>query len=251
MIGATQDNPMWKQKWLCLHNAHRIVCVSKRTWLDLFKAYDDIDESTVTWSHLGVSKTFRRKSGEDVQSLKNHLGIGNYFLMVGARGGYKNTELIIEALNLLDDPVTILATGWFPMEEHYKVPERHSIRTVKMADEQMAIAYSGALALLHPSYYEGFGMAQAEAISCGCPVITLDTGTASEVLGTAGHYLRQNSPQCLAQAMQGYLERAPDVRKKRMHPWRDWSHFANHLYNEILLTAVDAAWSETRYGKVE
>ena len=46
--------------------------------------------------------------------------------------------------------------------------------------------YSGASALLHPSFCEGFGNPVAEAMACGCPVITSNLSAMPEVTGGAG-----------------------------------------------------------------
>ncbi|MEP0391859.1 MAG: glycosyltransferase family 1 protein [Erythrobacter sp.] len=45
--------------------------------------------------------------------------------------------------------------------------------------------YSGAQALLHPSFCEGFGNPVAEAMACGCPVVTSNLSAMPEVTGEA------------------------------------------------------------------
>jgi hypothetical protein len=50
-------------------------------------------------------------------------------------------------------------------------------------------AYSGALALVQTSKYEGFGLPLLEAIACGCPVITSANSSIPEVLGQAALYV--------------------------------------------------------------
>ena len=41
---------------------------------------------------------------------------------------------------------------------------------------------------LHPSYYEGFGLAAAEALASGCTIITCDVGEVKEVLSDGAKY---------------------------------------------------------------
>ena len=43
--------------------------------------------------------------------------------------------------------------------------------------------YNGALALLFPSRFEGFGWPAIEAQACGCPVLCSDAGSLGEVVG--------------------------------------------------------------------
>jgi len=54
---------------------------------------------------------------------------------------------------------------------------------------------------LQPSLYEGFGLAIAEAMSCGASVISSDVGAVNEVVGEAGILLKQTNPQAIANAI--------------------------------------------------
>jgi glycosyltransferase involved in cell wall biosynthesis len=51
--------------------------------------------------------------------------------------------------------------------------------------EDLVALYSGALAFVYPSIYEGFGMPVLEAMACGCPVVTADRSSLPEVTGNA------------------------------------------------------------------
>lgn len=54
---------------------------------------------------------------------------------------------------------------------------------------------------LQPSRYEGFGLAIAEAMSCGCNIITSDTGEVSNVVGETGIVLNETNANTIAEAM--------------------------------------------------
>ncbi|MBN2472954.1 MAG: glycosyltransferase family 4 protein, partial [Anaerolineae bacterium] len=60
------------------------------------------------------------------------------------------------------------------------------IETGYVADEDVAALYSGALALVFPSLYEGFGFPVLEAMRCGTPVIAGNTSSLPELVGEAG-----------------------------------------------------------------
>jgi glycosyltransferase involved in cell wall biosynthesis len=53
--------------------------------------------------------------------------------------------------------------------------------------------YSLASVLLFSSHAEGFGWPIAEALACGCPVITTDEAPMTEVGGSHAHYLPRGS----------------------------------------------------------
>ena len=65
----------------------------------------------------------------------------------------------------------------------------------------MKVAYSGAVALVYPSLYEGFGMPVAEALACGCPVITCANASIPEVAGEAAIYVDANDVDGLTDAL--------------------------------------------------
>ena len=49
----------------------------------------------------------------------------------------------------------------------------------------MPILYRGAIAMVFPSLYEGFGSPPLEAMACGCPVASSTSGSLAEILGDA------------------------------------------------------------------
>lgn len=52
-----------------------------------------------------------------------------------------------------------------------------------VSEEQLPKFYCGAIALLFPSLYEGFGLPVIEAMACGIPVLTSTTTSLPEVAG--------------------------------------------------------------------
>jgi glycosyltransferase involved in cell wall biosynthesis len=72
--------------------------------------------------------------------------------------------------------------------------ERHRLRNdvhfrSDVASEQLVRAYQGATMLVFPSIAEGFGWPIAEAMACGCPVITTGVPPMTEVGGDLAHYI--------------------------------------------------------------
>lgn len=67
--------------------------------------------------------------------------------------------------------------------------------------------YRGALALVYPSLWEGFGLPLLEAMACGTPVVTSYGSGTQEVAGDAAYLVDPTSTEDLQQALQAIVER--------------------------------------------
>jgi glycosyltransferase involved in cell wall biosynthesis len=102
--------------------------------------------------------------------------------------------------------------------------------------------YSAAAVLLHPSLAEGFGNPLAEAMACGCPVVTSDRSAMPEVTGGAALLADPDDPRAIAAMLRRVVEDravAADLRKRglRRAAMLDWRNFAAAnlaLYRQVL-----------------
>ncbi|HAT1628550.1 TPA: glycosyltransferase family 4 protein, partial [Klebsiella oxytoca] len=141
-----------------------------------------VDSSKVIVVGNGVSKEFSYNASRYS---------GKYFLVVGNRKKHKNEILALEAFfhaNLPDD-VNILFTG-NESEDLVKAVNRLGLTKKvkflgKLDNNSLASLYKGAIALLFPSLYEGFGLPVIESMACGTPVITSNSTSLPEVSGDA------------------------------------------------------------------
>ena len=78
-------------------------------------------------------------------------------------------------------------------------------------DDELANLYAGALGLVYPSRYEGFGMPPLEAMTLGCPVITCREASIPEVCGEAAYYVTPADERSLTTALTT-IERDPAMR---------------------------------------
>ena len=73
-------------------------------------------------------------------------------------------------------------------------------------EEELPIAYAGALAYVIPSLSEGFGLPPLEAMSCGTPVLSSNISAMPEILGDAALYFDPYNVNDMAKAMKKIVE---------------------------------------------
>ena len=123
-------------------------------------------------------------------SIIERLGLAGrkYFLGVGI-GKNKNLEAQVAAFHKagLTDTLLVLTGLRYPRVSGS--PENLHWDGVRNAgyvtDAELRALYEHALALVFPSYYEGFGLPPVEAMTCGCPVIISTQPALLEMCGDA------------------------------------------------------------------
>ncbi|MAS36801.1 MAG: glycosyl transferase family 1 [Anaerolineaceae bacterium] len=129
----------------------------------------------------------------DIAALRDKYALPErYFLFLGTLQPRKNIAVIVQAYqrwrsaNPDDNAQLVLAggKGWLYDDAWAEgLPGVHLPGYIDDADK--GALYAGALALLFPSLYEGFGFPVLEAMHCGTPVITSSTSSLPELAGDA------------------------------------------------------------------
>jgi glycosyltransferase involved in cell wall biosynthesis len=164
---------------------------------------------------LGVEPLFRPQSpAETLPVLSRHaLKHGQYLLAVGTLEPRKNLQVALQAFMQLPPalrkqyPLVLVGmTGWHTstletqMAPLIRSGELRQLGYVSRTD--LATVIAGALTLIYPSFYEGFGLPPLEAMACGVPVIASDASSIPEVVGDTGLLVNPHDSHGLAEAME-------------------------------------------------
>lgn len=249
----------WTEKSAAISYALSYICISHNTERDLRTLYPEIPDERSVVAYCGVDpELFHLRPDADVASFCARYELDRpYFLFVGSRvqhGGYKNSNLFFEALSRMEGAqFDVFCAGGEPEIEPEilaTLPPGVRCQRVHLTDDELAHAYGGALALVYPSLYEGFGMPVIEAMASGCPVITTHNGSLAEAAGDAALLISGTSVAEMQVALTRMQDpdlqrslRAKGLVQAQRFRWQDMAH--------VLADRLLALEEEVRSGGYE
>jgi glycosyltransferase involved in cell wall biosynthesis len=193
--------------------ASRLIAVSQSTADDLKRFYG-VPGGRVTVVHSGLDPRFRPQSPDRVVDITGRLHLDQpYYLYVGRNHPRKNLPLLRRAFLAarrrgLDALLVLAGPGHDPAAARDGIVVVHYV-----PPDDLPALYAGAIAMVLPSRFEGFGFPALEAMRCGTAVIASNAGALPEIVGSAGVLLSRDDPGAWSQAM---LELAhdPDLQRR-------------------------------------
>jgi glycosyltransferase involved in cell wall biosynthesis len=212
---AYSASARWYLEWTTRHaarHATRLIAVSKSTADDLQRFYG-VPGGRIAVIHSGVDPRMRPQPASLVSAVTERLGLEQpYVLYVGRNHPRKNLPMLRRAYldaraRGLQASLVLAGPGHDPAQAGQGVV----VLPYVGADDLPAL-YAGALALVIPSRFEGFGFPALEAMRCGTAVIASTAGALPEIVGSAGVLLSPDDAGAWSQAM---LELATDPELQR------------------------------------
>jgi len=185
--------------------AKRIIAVSQNTKKDLLELYEgQIPEDRVDVIYHGIKPLDRDSLKDITMDLPDE-----YFLFVGKRFGYKNFNRLLESIKIFCEKhpkVHLVCAGGGPLKpEEQKLISSMNLESriihVFPSDPELHYLYKYALALVYPSFYEGFGLPILEAFMNDCPVLLSEASCFPEIAGSAGVYFDPHNTDEMADRM--------------------------------------------------
>jgi glycosyltransferase involved in cell wall biosynthesis len=185
---------------LSVARADAVVCVSRFTQRQVEQTYGRRDSIIIfdgidTDVFVPTAGMARRDDGLPPSDARMRL------LFVGNRTRRKGFDLLPQIMDRLPADYTLFYTGGFQgQDEGPPHPRMVAIGSPDRAG--LVAAYQSCDILLFPSRLEGFGIAPAEALACGRPVVTTNASALPEVVdeGLSGFLVARND-------VDGYADR--------------------------------------------
>jgi len=244
-----------------------VICMSEATRTDLLEHKADLDPAKIRVVYSAASDNFYPcKEAAAIQSVREKYGIpvdARYFLSVCTLEPRKNIDHLIRSYvrlvleEQLGDLYLVLTgtQGWqfdkiFEEVDNAADVRERIVLTGFVPDEDLAPLYSGALAFVYPSLYEGFGLPPLEAMQCGTPVITSNTSSLPEVVADVGILIDpvDGDALCLAMlnmyrdtAMAQELSRK-SLARARLFSWDKCVNETIAVYRQALQQVPQRRW---------
>lgn len=128
-----------------------------------------------------------------------------YFLLVGRLTPTKNFDQAIRVCEKMKIPLIVVGTG-HDRRRLQALAQGYTTFVGRISREKLREYYRGARALVQPGP-EDFGMASAEALACGTPVIAYNYGGVREIVQpyTTGFLYHEPHEEALAEAIRQSL----------------------------------------------
>ena len=199
---------------------------------------------------------------KEVVRQKYHLP-RDYFLYVGSIIERKNLLNICKALKQLQGrlsiPLVVIGggRGYKEKVQQYLAANGLQQQVIFLNDtpaaksdpafqkpETFAAIYQMAVAMIYPSYFEGFGIPVLEALWSRLPVITSNVSCMPETGGAAAYYVNPDNPEEMAAGMLA-IYNDPALRTKMITD--GWAH-AQHFTLEKCAASVMNVYQKLIHG---
>jgi len=246
---------VWRQRLLLPRSIRRAarVLTGSVYWRDAIMEAFGVPPDRIGVTYPGVSDDFHRVGGKELTDvLARHEIVGPYLVCVGNIQPRKNLRGVLDALALLkrDEgiPHRLVIVGraaWLYKDVFTRVHELGLEDDVRFTSyvpyADLPALYSGADALVYPSFFEGFGSPPVEAMACGTPVVVSTRPAFPEILGDAAVMVEPAEPEDIARGIRQIL-RDPAFRdgliargyeRARRYRWEETARQTLAVFGEV------------------
>ncbi|MDP4263115.1 MAG: glycosyltransferase family 1 protein [Bacteroidota bacterium] len=250
-----------KFRYACQH-ADKVIAISEQTRKDIIEFYK-IREDKIVVCYQSCNPAFGKEiSEEEKKKIKTKYGLpGQFFLYVGSVIERKNLLGICKAIFLLRNEINIplVAIGeggkYKQQVKDYikqngleqkiiflsEEPSAKSSEAFQSAIDFPAI-YQSAIAMIYPSFFEGFGIPVLEALWSRLPVITSNVSCLPEAGGEGAYYVNPNSAEEIAEGMRSIYTDKDAVKMMKEKGWQHAQNFTQQKCADSVMNVYKMVW---------
>lgn len=209
-----------KFKYACDH-ADKVIAISEQTKEDVMEFYKT-PENKITVCYQSCNPAFGETVSEKTKQLvKEKYSLPDqYFIYVGSIIERKNLLNICKAIYLLRNelkiPLVVIGEGTKYKQQVKDFIKQNGLdgQIIFLSENPLAkvsssflkaedfpAIYQSAIAMIYPSFFEGFGIPVLEALCSRLPVITSNVSCLPEAGGDGAYYVDPNSAEDIAEGM--------------------------------------------------
>lgn len=233
-----------KFKYACEH-ADKVIAISQQTRSDIMKFYE-IPEEKITVCYQSCNPAFGKVvSDKAKQQVKEKYALPDeFFLYVGSIIERKNLLGICKAMYLLRNdlaiPLIVIGDGTKYKQQVKDFIRQHDLddRVIFLSENPLAkvassflraedfpAIYQMAVAMIYPSFFEGFGIPVLESLWSNLPVITSNVSSLPEAGGPGAYYVNPNSAEEIAGGMKRIYDDKSFAGELKSKGWQHAQHF--------------------------
>lgn len=203
----------WPRNFRKLRRSDGLIAISNATRDDAVRVLG-IDPGRVKVIYPGIDHDLfsaaRSGATDAIERVRLRYGIRcEFFIYVGDTDWRKNLPRLLTAFSGMPEEALLVIAGKRAQTDPRLAGqigalhlEGRMVLPGFVPDEDLAPLYGSAVAMIYPSLYEGFGFPVAEAMACGCPVITSAVSSLPEVAGGAALLIDPASVEDIREKMQ-------------------------------------------------
>jgi glycosyltransferase involved in cell wall biosynthesis len=250
-----------KFKYACDH-ADKIIAISRQTKHDIIDFYG-IPREKITVCYQSCNPAFGKPvSEEEKLKIKKKYDLpGRFFLYVGSVIERKNLLNICKAMFLLRNetniPLVVIGDGkkYKELVKDYIRQNGLDNRIIFLSENPLArvsssflkaedfpAIYQSAIAMIYPSFFEGFGIPVLEALWSRLPVITSNVSCLPEAGGDGAYYADPGSAEEIAEGMKRIYADQPLADELKERGWQHAQHFTQQKCAEAVMKVYKSLW---------
>jgi glycosyltransferase involved in cell wall biosynthesis len=221
---------------------HNSLIVPSNYWRNYIIHHYHLAGSKITTTYEAVDPNFQIKT--NLTAIKPE----NYILYTGNLYPHKNIIIILKALKHLPSlKLKIISARDVFYDRIKKIVAKMNLENQVeflgyVPDQHFFKLYHLALALIHPSFMEGFSLTGLEAMSLSCPVISSNSSCLPEIYGDSVLYFNPKDEQNLVSQIQT-LQNNPTLRQKlinlghkqvKKYSWQKTAQLTFSVYEKTL-----------------